>query len=136
MRGRACGSGGCSRVRGDDHVGARVGDVGDLPAAELSGHLRLDQIEDAGAAAADLGVGKRDEREAGNRLEQLTRLAADALRVRQVTGVVIGDAQRERMPRAPAPAAGSSSASLTSRTFAANARARSAQAGSSRRSSP
>ena len=39
--------------------GVRVGDVRGLAAPELGGHLRLHQVEDAGAAAADLALGER-----------------------------------------------------------------------------
>ena len=60
---------------------------------------RLDQVVDAGAAAADLLLGERQQLDAGNRAQQIARRLADALRVREVAGVVIRHAHRERMPR-------------------------------------
>ena len=46
-----------------------------------------------GAAAALLAVRDLDELEAGDRREERARLRADPLRVREVAGVVIGDAR-------------------------------------------
>ena len=41
-------------IRGDDDVGVRRGDVRSLAPAERAGHLGLNEVEDAGAAAADV----------------------------------------------------------------------------------
>src|SRR4051794_7104396 len=47
-----------ARVRGDDGVGARGVDVVGLAASQRSGHLRLDEVEDTGAAATELTFGE------------------------------------------------------------------------------
>ena len=68
--------------------------------------------------------GEGQELDAGDGRQEIARRLADALRVRQMAGVVIGDAQRERMPPArcgPRPA----TISVTSRTRAEKTRARS-----------
>src|SRR5215213_10657318 len=77
-----------ARVRRDHEIDACLADVRGLPAAQLTGHLRLHQVEDAGAAAADLWFGERHEGDAGNRLKQRARFGPDALCVREMTGVV------------------------------------------------
>ena len=59
----------------------------------------LNEVVDAGAAAADLGFSGRQQLDAGNRLKQRTRLGAHTLPVRQVTGVVIDDPRANRLPR-------------------------------------
>ena len=74
-------------------------DVGVFATAQFGGHLRLHEVEDAGAAAADVAVGNRHERDAGNRREQVARLLPDALRVGEVAGVMVGDAHVDPMPR-------------------------------------
>ena len=71
----------------------------DLAIAELLGGRRFHQVVDAGAAAADLGLAHRQQLEAGNRAEQIARRLADALRVREMAGIVVGDAQRRRLAR-------------------------------------
>ena len=74
--------------------------------------------------------------DAGDRSQQIARRLADALRVREVAGVVVRDAQRERMARRPRRRRARETISVTSRTRAENARARSAHAGSSASSCP
>jgi hypothetical protein len=88
-----------ARVSGRDDVGFKRRDVARLPLAELRSRFRLDEIVDAGAAAADLRFRRAEKLDAGNRLQQLARLTADALRVRKVTRVVIDDASGNGMPR-------------------------------------
>src|SRR5579864_3995884 len=68
-----------------------------LPLTQLGGGPGLDEVVDPGAAAADLGFGNRDQFEAGNALQERTRLLTDALGMSQVTGVVIDDPTRQRM---------------------------------------
>ena len=70
-----------------------------LARAELGGGLGLHEVVDAGRAAAQLPVGGLEQLELRDPAQQRARLRADALRVREVAGVVVGDAQRERMAR-------------------------------------
>ena len=65
----------------------------DLAIAELLRGCRFDEVVDAGAAAADLRLGDRPQLDTGNGAEQIARLLADALGVREVAGIVVGDAQ-------------------------------------------
>ena len=51
----------------------------------------LIEIVTAGAAATELTAGDLPQFDAGNRAQQIPRLAAHALRMGQVTGVVVGD---------------------------------------------
>ena len=57
----------------------------------------------------------------GNRRQQVARRLPDALRVREVTGVVVGDAQLDRVPRGADAGPGPRAISVTSRTLASNA---------------
>ena len=68
---------------------------------ELGGRFRLEQVVDACGAAADLPLGRLDQLEPRNRAEERPRLGPEGLGVREVAGVVIGDSQRERVPRRP-----------------------------------
>src|SRR5204863_8895274 len=49
------------------------------------------EIITAGAAATHVGLGKLDEVFAGDGVDEFARLFGDALGVREVTGVVVGD---------------------------------------------
>src|SRR5215471_20693483 len=82
--------------RGDDIRGRRR-DVSGFALAEFRGHLRLYQVEDTGAAAADVAFRHRDECHARNRREQIARLLTNSLCVPEVAGVVIGDAHLDAM---------------------------------------
>ena len=53
--------------------------------------LGLLDVVGAGRAAAQLPLGRLDERDAGDRAQQRARRGAHALRVREVAGVVVGD---------------------------------------------
>jgi len=86
-------------VGGDDGVGVSGEQVLDFPVAELLGGFRLEQVVDAGGAAAEGGFGNFGDLEAGDSGEQLARLLKDALRVAQVAGVVVGDAYLQRISR-------------------------------------
>ncbi len=68
-----------------------------LALPELLGGLGLEQVVDAGRAAAQLPLGGLDELEAGDRAQQVARLRAHALGVGQVAGVVVGDLRLERV---------------------------------------
>ena len=70
----------------------------DLPIAELLRRSRFHQVVDAGAAAADVGVRERQQLDARDRSQQIPRLLPNALRVREVTRIVIRHAHRRRLP--------------------------------------
>src|SRR6266550_9596070 len=88
-----------SGVAGRDHVRLQRGDVARLALAKLRRRLRLYEIVDAGAPAADVRFGRRQQLDSGNRGEQLARLRANTLGMREVTRIVIDDARLDRMPR-------------------------------------
>src|SRR5438067_10913 len=99
-RQRAPGSAqGCGNLQQAARVCARVDvglgreDVLRLAVAELARCLRLREVVDAGAAAADLLLSRLDKLEPGDRPEQRARLQRDALRVLQVARVLERDAQ-------------------------------------------
>ena len=104
-------------ARGDDgRAGGR--DVVELSLEELVGHLGLDEVVDARAAAAPHRLGQRLDVEAGDFREQLARLHGDLLPVAEMAGVVIGDAGlRARLPFSGARKSISTSHSLMSFTF-------------------
>ncbi len=68
-----------------------------LAVAELDRGLRLDEVVDPGAAAAEMLLGRLDELEAGDRAEQRARLVADALGMAEVARLLEGDSELERM---------------------------------------
>ena len=68
-------------------------EVGDLAIPELVGGLRLDEVVDTGGSAAERGLGDLDDIESGDGGEQLAGLAEDALRVPEMAGIVVGDAE-------------------------------------------
>ena len=70
-----------------------------LARAELRRGLRLDEVVDAGRAAAQLPLGRLEQLEAGDRAQQARGCCAHLLGVGEVAGVVVGDAQRQRMAR-------------------------------------
>ncbi len=78
-----------ARVTRRHYTRARLDDVGHLAFEQPVGHLRLEHVVDAGAAAAEVALGQLDEREARDAPEQLARLVADPLAVRQMAGVVV-----------------------------------------------
>src|SRR5215216_4183861 len=80
-----------ARVGRGDRRGAGGAQVRDLAAAELRGRLGLGQVVDAGRSAADLPPLGVDDLEAGDALQQIARLGAYVLRVREVARVVVGD---------------------------------------------
>jgi hypothetical protein len=86
-------------VGGDDSVSVSGEQVLDFAVAELLGGFGLEQIVDACRAAAEGRFCDLGDLEAGDGCEQLARLLKDALRVAEMAGVVIGDAERERVAR-------------------------------------
>ena len=78
-------------ARGDDGC-AGVGDMVEFALEKFVGHFGLDEVVDAGAAAAPHRFGQRLEVEAGDFFEQFARLDGDFLAVAEMAGVVIGDA--------------------------------------------
>ena len=121
-----------SRVRRGDASGLRLGEVLGLATAELGRHLRLHELKIPALpqqmSLSAIGTIVRPGMDARSR----PRLP-HALRVREVTGVVIGDASVIGCASPGGVEAGETS--VTSRTLAERL-ARSAHAGSSLRSSP
>src|SRR6267142_1290769 len=78
-------------VSSGDHVRPERGDVPHLPRAEIARRVRLDEVVDARAPAADLLFGRAQHLESWNGSQQITRLRADALRMRQMAGIVVHD---------------------------------------------
>jgi hypothetical protein len=100
-------SGGCGDLqrapwvgRGN-HIRRERRDVTDFARPELRRRIGLHQVIDAGAAAADVGFGRRQELDAGNSLQQGTRLRAYALPVGKMAGIVIHDTGGQRPPDGP-----------------------------------
>ena len=86
-------------VAGGDDGGAGGGNVVELALLEFPGHFGLDEVVDAGAAAAPHRLGQRHEVEAGDGGEELAGLCGDFLAVAEVAGVVVGDAGTDGVPR-------------------------------------
>jgi len=86
-----------ARIAGGDDVGLERGDELGFVVAEGGGGLRLNEIVDAGRAAADGGFGNFGEFKTGNSSEKFARLSVDPLGVIEMTGIVKGDAGAERM---------------------------------------
>ena len=72
-----------------------------LAVAELARRVRLREVVDPRRAAADRLLRRLRRVQAGDRVEQLARLDADALRVGQMARVLEGHAQREWMTLGP-----------------------------------
>jgi hypothetical protein len=71
-------------------------DVLELAVQQLIGHLRLDQIVDARAAAAPSALRQLRQCELGNGAQNLARLRGDLLAVAQMAGFVVSDVLRGR----------------------------------------
>src|SRR6059036_2872225 len=78
-----------SGVRGRHDLRPRLDNTSDLELEQLAGHAGLEQVVDAGAAAAEVAVGELHELEPRDPPEQLARLLPHPLTVSQVAGVVI-----------------------------------------------
>ena len=70
-----------------------------LRAPSFGGGLGLDEVVDAGRAAAELPLRGLLELQPRDGVEQRARLGAHLLRVGEVAGVVVGDAHRQRVAR-------------------------------------
>src|SRR5437764_1284922 len=84
-------------VAGGDHLRACGEQVVHLPPPELGGGLGVQQVVDTRGPAANLPLRGLDHLELRDLAEQLARLGAHRLGVRQVTGVVVGDLDGDRM---------------------------------------
>ena len=82
-------------VRRCDDVGLRGLDMRRLPIAKVARRVRLDEVVDPGAAAADRLFRGLGEFEAGDRAQQLARLGLHLLGVEQVARVLEGDTELE-----------------------------------------
>ena len=89
---------GAPRVARRDDVGGEGGDVPGLALTKLSCRLWLHEVVDPGTAAADVGLGWCHQLDARNGGEQIAWLASDALRMQEVTRIVVRDARLDRMP--------------------------------------
>jgi len=85
-------------VGGDDGVGVGGQEVGYFAVAELLGGFGLEEVVDAGGAAAEGGFGDLGDLKAGDGTEKFAGLDEDSLGVAEVAGVVVGDADWERVP--------------------------------------
>ena len=84
-------------VAGHNHVRVQRGDVARFPVAELRRGFRLHQVVDSRGAAADRGFGDFQQLELRDAFQQGARLRANALRVLQVAGIVVGHPQAQRV---------------------------------------
>src|SRR5829696_264102 len=84
-------------VGGDDHLRTGFEDVVRPALTELDGGLGLDHVVDTSRSAADFGLPDLLYFHPWYLLEGLARLPADALRVRQVAGVVVGRRNGQRI---------------------------------------
>src|SRR5687768_4322203 len=82
-----------------DHLRIGLENVLHFPIAQLCRSLGLEQVVDAGRAAADFGLGDLPHGDARDRLQQAARLRAYTLRVLKMTGVVIRSLERNRTSR-------------------------------------
>src|SRR5262249_17847352 len=87
------------RIRGRDHPCAALPDSRELSLEQVARQLRLEQIVDTGAPAAEVAVRQLDEPQPGNAAQELPRLLPEPLAVCQVTGVMIRHRQVERPER-------------------------------------
>ena len=71
-------------VGADVAIGFECEHMGGLPVAERSGRLRLNEVVDPGASAAELLLGGLEELEPGNRAQKTARLLAYALGVAEM----------------------------------------------------
>ncbi len=79
-----------ARVR----VGLRREHTARLLLAELGGRLRLHEVVDARAAAAEILLGRLQDRQARDRAQRSSWLIGEALRMLQVARILEGDSDR------------------------------------------
>ena len=90
-----------ARIAGGDELRGGGGDVLQLALEHDVGHVRLHEVVDAGASAADIALVERHQLELGNCPQHVERRSGDALRVQQMTGRVVRDpAPQPAPPRA------------------------------------
>src|SRR5215211_7705442 len=85
-------------VGGNEHLRTGCQNIHRLALAELGCGLGLDHVVDTGGTAADLGLLYLPDLDARYPFQDLARLLADALRVPEVAGVVVGDRDGQRVP--------------------------------------
>ena len=90
---------GAAWITADDDLCPRLVNPLDLSIEKRLGQVRVEQIVGPGAAAADVGFLQLDKSEPRDRLQQPPRLLPNLLTMRQMTGVVIGDGQVQRLER-------------------------------------
>src|SRR5205823_1759934 len=78
-------------IRGNDSSGIGIEQVSGLPIAEFVGRFGVEEVVDAGGAAAHGRLGDLGDFEAGDGGEEGPGFSEDALGVPKVAGVVIGD---------------------------------------------
>ena len=88
-----------ARVRACVDVRLRREDVRGLPIAELPCRLGLGDVVDPGGPATELLLGRLEHGEPGDALQHRTPGRGQALRVTEVTGVLVGDRELERVER-------------------------------------
>ncbi len=81
------------------HLGTGLGDPVELPPEQLARDLGLEQVVDAGRAAAEVGVAELHEPEPRDGAQQRPRRLAHALAVGEVAGLVVRHRERQRVPR-------------------------------------
>src|SRR5216683_5413809 len=79
-------------IGGHDHLRARAGDVLELLAQNPRRHRGLQRAVKTRSAAADVWVPHLDQLDAGDGTDEVARLLADALRMREVARVLVRDA--------------------------------------------
>ncbi|GIW11931.1 MAG: hypothetical protein KatS3mg061_2988 [Dehalococcoidia bacterium] len=72
-------------------------DLARLAVAKFARGQRVDEVVHSGAAAADFGLLQFNQFEAGDALQDRPRLLADALGVLEMAGILVGEAERERV---------------------------------------
>src|SRR2546427_3598559 len=82
-----------ARIRGHDDIDLRPLDRLRFQTARLFRNRRMGEVVCARAAAAPLAVGELDQRDTGDRAQKRAGLRSDPLPMREVTGILIGDAQ-------------------------------------------
>ena len=88
-------------VRTRQQIGRDPLDVVDFARTDFMRRLRLEEVVGSRTPAALIAVGNLQQLELRNRSQQFPGLGTDALRVREVACVVVGDPQGDRPARRP-----------------------------------
>src|SRR4051812_22027521 len=83
-----------ARIRAHDDVRTRRKDARDLLTLELRSYIGMREVVDARAATAALRIADLHQRDALDGTQQRAWLLTDLLTVREMTGVLIHDAER------------------------------------------